>query len=521
MDWRLVSELDAFLYPKTKSVILASVENKSDKTKALSKLGRGNSSFPIEISLDSNEFRLSFDEDLSPLIQCDKFPDPQQWFKVKNFVHNDAPGRENSYLREIRSLIAWKGLNPTCSFEAAFSDEYPGEVRFTAEGKDDYDACFNEMIRRLNCSIHKKTKKYIPGHRYDLETGTYFYLGEFLGRKENLFSSTFYTDPVKLDKHYYLFVKDIKNCKTISDVFKTHTFGIEDDDIYIRDSIKAMVDSGEELQDDITDIQDIWPEMLDLAISKVKEGKTADCIFSILSYQSIGTSKYNDPKMISDKIVPFLEEYLDKTTLTYWDLGNIVKDNCKMVKGQSNSDALFDLFATYSCSGDGNGRVLEYYFEMFKTLGIDISKICANIADNYTGVDDMHLDFNLYLDRGPLYFKYHKSGGNRLIIQMSSDTSNNSCTLESLYGTNLTETLIQITKSAINNYGIGVKEFSIVNLGNKKSPKLQYTVTISIQDIIRYYNDDPEKVPDPIKEGIMSADFWSVKIITDKEDALK
>ena len=133
----------------------------------------------------------------------------------------------------------------------------------------------------------------------------------------------------------------------------------------------------------------------------------------------------------------------------------------------------------------------------------------------------MHLDFDLYLDRGPLYFKYHKSGGNRLVIQLDNDVSNNNCTLESLYGPNLTEVLIQITKSAINNYGIGVKEFSIMNLGSKKSPKLQYTIKISIQDILRYYDNDPGKIPEPIKDGIMSADFWSVDIITDKEDALK
>lgn len=520
MDWRLVSELDAFVYPNTKSVILASVENKSDKTKALSKGGQ-RGQYPLEITLDSNEFKISFDNDLSPLIQCDKFPNPQQWFKVKNFVHSDAPGRENSYLKEIRSLIAWQGLNPTCSFEAAFSDEYPGEVKFTTEGKDDYDACFNEMIRRLNCSMHKKTKKYIPGHRYDLENGTYFYLGDFLGRKENLFSSVFFSDPAQLDKHYYLFVKDIKDCKTISDVFKTHTFGIEEKDIYVRDSIKAMVDSGPVLKDDITDIQDIWPEMLDLAISKVKEGKTADCIFSILSYHSIGSTKYKDLKMISDKIVPFLEEYLREVTLTYWDLGNIVKDNCKMVAGQSNSDALFDLFATYSCGGDGNGRILEYYSSMFKALGIDIINMCANIADNYTGVKEMHADINRYLKDGPLYFKYHKSGGNRLIIQVANDPSNNSVTLENLYGTDLSNVLKQIVKSAINNCGAGVKEFNITNLGNKKSPKLQYTITISIQDVLKYYGDDPEKIPEAVREGIMNADFWSTRIITDEEDALK
>lgn len=519
--WRLVSDLDAYVYPNTSSVVLVSVEKKSDKTKALAGKNREGSQYPTEVTLTDNKFRLGFSDNLTPVVQCDEFPDPNRWYEVKNFVHLRLPGRENNYLREIKHLVEFQGLNPTCTFEAAFSDEYPGEVKFTTEGMDDYNACFSEMTRRLNCSLHKKTKKYVTGHRYDLETGTYYFLGEFLGRKENLYSSLFFSDVARLNAKYYLFVRDIEGCKTVSDVFKKVTFGIEESDIYISNTAKPMVDSGQVLQDDITDIQDLWPEMLDLAIEKAKKGKTSDCVFSVLSYLTPGHPTIKDEKSIRNKLEPFLEEKLEEVALTYWDLGNMIKDNCRMKAGQSNGNALYDLFCSYECSGDGNSRILEYYLEMFNSIGIDIHTMCSNVGDAFCGVSDMHSDFNLYLKKGKTYFRYHKQGGELNVILKKDDPhSTNTQSISEIYGSELAPILVQIAKKAVKSYGNGVKEFQVFNLGNKKSPKLQYYVTISIQDILALYNNDPDKVPVGVQEGIMRADFWTVKIITDQEDAL-
>lgn len=520
--WRLVSDLDAYVYPNTKSVVLVSVEKKSERTKALAGKNREGNEYPTEISLAANEFKLSFDDDLTPLVQSDQFPDSSQWYKVKNFVHLGLPGRENNYLREIKHLVSWQGLNPTSVFEAAFSDEYPGEVRFTAEGMDDYDSCFIEMTRRLNCTMHKKTKKYLPGHRYDLETGTYYFLGEFLGHKENLYSSVFYKDAAVLDARYYVFVRDITGCKTISDVFRTKTFGNTEDDFYVSNTAKPMVDSGQALQDDITDIQDLWPEMIDLAIDKTKKGKTSDCVLSILSYCTPNSAAYKDTKMLEGKLKPFLEKKLEQVALIYWDLGNLVKDNCRMKAGQANGPALFDLFCTYECSGDGNGRLMEYYTELFNSIGINIGALCSKVGDGFSGVKEMHADFKKYLEKGPDYFKYHKQGGELTIIQKKEDPhGTNTQTIEEIYGSNIAPIIIDLAKKAMKSYGTGVKDFKVFNLGNKKSPKLQYYITISIQDILKHYGDDLGKIPESVKMGIMDADFWSTKLIVDKEEALK
>lgn len=519
--WRLVSDLDAYVYPNTNSVVLVSVEKKSDRTKALAGKNREGSQYPIEISLASNEFRLSFSDDLTPRVQCDEFPNSSQWYEVKNFVHLRLPGRENNYLKEIKHLIDFQGLNPTSTFEAAFSDEFPGEVRFTAEGMDDYSLCFNEMTRRLNCTLHRKTKKYVVGHRYDIETGTYYFLGDFLGRKENLYSSLFFSDVARLDTHYYLFVRDIEGCKTVSDVFKKVTFGTEETDIYISNTAKPMVDSGQVLQDDVTDIQNLWPEMLDLAIRKTEEGKTSDCVFSILSYFTPGHVTIKDEVGVRNKLKPFLDKKLNEVALTYWDLGNMVKDNCKMRAGQANGAALFDLFCTYECSGDGNSRILEYYTDLFTNIGIDINALCSDIGDKFNGVNEMHKDFNLYLKQGKIYFKYHKQGGELNIIRKKDDPhSTNTQSIDEIYGGELAPVIVKIAKNAIKTYGNGIKEFKVFNLGNKKTPKLQYYLTISIQDILALYGNDPDKVPVGLQEGIMGADFWTVKIITDQEDAL-
>jgi hypothetical protein len=282
-----------------------------------------------------------------------------------------------------------------------------------------------------------------------------------------------------------------------------------------------MVDSGQVLQDDVTDIQDLWPDMLDLAIKKVEEGKTSDCVFNVLSYFTPGHLTIKDEVGIRNKLEPFLEKRLEETALTYWDLGNMVKDNCKMKAGQSNGDALYDLFCTYECAGDGNSRILEYYTDLFSNIGIDIHALCSDIGDTFNGVNEMHKDFKVYLERGKIYFKYHKQGGELNIIRKKDDPhGTNTQSIDDIYGSGLSPVIVNIAKNAIKTYGNGVEEFKVFNLGNKKNPKLQYYITISVQDILALYEGNPDKVPTAVQEGIMRADFWTVKIITDQEDAL-
>ena len=137
--WRLVSDLDAYVYPNTNSVVLVSVEKKTDKTKALAGKNREGSQYPTEISLADNEFRLSFSDDLTPKVQCDEFPKPDQWYEVKNFVHLRLPGRENNYLKdEVRAGAVYEDI-----LEMLYSEE--GEAAASQEN----DAVMAEAETRL------------------------------------------------------------------------------------------------------------------------------------------------------------------------------------------------------------------------------------------------------------------------------------------------------------------------------------------------------------------------------------
>ena len=115
MNWRLTSEVVAYVVPTEKEVYLAATEKKQYQVKVL-KLIEGK---PYqEVRLYENQFKIKFgggDNDFDLYLWCSELPD--EWFKVANFY---KPGIWN--LLEDHTVTG--GMIEEI-FEVTFEEELP------------------------------------------------------------------------------------------------------------------------------------------------------------------------------------------------------------------------------------------------------------------------------------------------------------------------------------------------------------------------------------------------------------
>lgn len=513
-SWRLSSDLIAFF--TNNLVYLCSPEKKSYKSAILKKI-YGNTLTVNELTIENNQFNLKIDKNLRVYVKCKEFPDPNYFYEVKNF------SKINDYcdIPNIGSIISQvNGINfgifpDNIIFEAAFSEEKPEEVIFINDSMPEYKEAFEEMKRRLNCSLYKKTKKWIPGHRYDSLTDTFYYLGEFLSRKKEEYNSTFITDEKEMPI-VHLVVKDVdKNSKKISDIFKTKVFGKEFNDIIVLDKLPSCVDSGEVLENDVIDIRDYWDNLVDNSYNRYKEVNefglisfdNQKYIFDIFCYQSIGKLGYeNLSEIVRDRIEDVIE-----VGLTNFKISN--------TNFKSDKSSLLSEYSTRII--DGNIDRVNYYKNLFDNLQID-KKIFDKVIN--LDVDSLLNNIDTYIKYGGIH-KYFNKNTRTLVSRQREKSTNYKLDLitinELLSGfDDLKDLIINIINNARNNYGIGVTVMSDVNVGTKKSPKIYTNIFLSILDIIKYYGGI-DNIPEKIKSEILSKKFWELDLMIDKEGELK
>ena len=509
-SWRLSSDLIAFF--SNDLVYLCSPEKKSYRSAILKKI-YGNTQSPKEVNIENNQFNLKINKDFRVFIKCGEFPNPNHFYEVKNF----SKVSDYSDIPDIGSIISQvngidHGVYPdNIIFEAAFSEEKPDEVMFINDSMPEYKEAFQEMKRRLNCSLYKKTKKWIPGHRYDSLSETYYYLGEFLSRRKEPYNSSFIKDPSDMQT-VYLVTKDIDDSfGKISDIFKTKIFGNENDNILVLDKLPSCVDSGEVLENDVTNIQDYWDNLVENSYNKYKNTNkfglvTFDnqkYIFDIFCYQSVGKLDYNISELTKAKI-----EDVIKTEMT----------NIK-VSSKSDKSNLLNEYTTKII--DGNIDRVNYYTELFNVLQID-KKIIENI--DKLDVDSLLLNLNSYVKYGEIH-RYFKNNSKVLISKQRINSTSyklDVITIDELLSgfDDLKSVVIDIINNARNNYGIGVSQMSDINVGTKKCPKVYTTISMNILDIINYYNGI-DNIPEKVKFEILNKKFWGLELTIDKDRELK
>lgn len=508
-NWRLVSDL--FVYVSTKKeVYFAPIDDK----KIQSAIIRQIESPYFELKIENSEFNIKLQEDLNLYIKSNQLPEKERYYKINNF-------NTNSLGEIITQIKNNKGDFLDVEFEAIFSDDFPGIVSFVNNSMSQYKGCFEEMKRRVNCELCKKTKKWIPGHRYDTLTNTIYYLGEVKSKKLTLTNSEL-QDGISMPTAY-LYVEEIDQCKKISEVLRTKCFG---KDIRVLFNQVSMVDCGQVLENDFGEFQDYWE---DLITNTEKEENCIDNfgnsiynnpknIFSVISYQS-GIKDLTVSSEIRTVLEKVIKTLMEQTLRNYWNYNtSSIKLNSKQ-SIEENTKGLITL--TFTKIKDENILRLLYYTELFNKYNIPIENIAKEILLNWNE-DDIFNNFDLYLKYlGYISIHYQKD---YIILQREKTKIYNIkdfIKVSDLFGENeLSDSIIKLFEKAKSNYGVGISKFEYYNIGTKKDPKIYISANIELNDLIKYF-DGVDNMSKNLKNIIMKKKFIEVDISVDYNKVLE
>lgn len=502
--WRLTSELIAY-FPVGKPIVyLASVEKKQHQVEVRKKIGYDSVE---ELYLYENNFRIRLgcrgDDEVTVYASSNEFP-TKDWYMVGNFSTKSLWPILSQHVVENGNFLE------DTEFEACFSDDEPGMSTFVSFEMKEYKVYFEEMKRRLNCEMCKKTKKIVPGRRYDTLSVSYYILAPVLYRKSDDTNSG-YLDSGTLPEAF-LYVESLKEGETkISDVLKNRPFG----EIKILTKKPNVVDAGEALEDDFSgNIQDYWKD-----IFKNTEGiKNTLDIFSVTN-----TPDIKEELIPREELVATVKDILFDSILNAWDLNSYRSDLFigSKIDDKDNIERLTKILT--NSIKDGNYMKTMYYSGLFRHLGLDLMKLSEEVYHDWRAMSLDH-DFDTYLKYNSYYANPGRIDLDKCSAKIRIKSTNyklDVITLEDLYGKGeLRDTIIAVIEEARKNFGLGISEYSSVNVGTKKDPKEYIMCKVTLSDILKF-KKGVSGMSETLKDEIRLRHFVWVSVTFDKEGELK
>lgn len=506
--WRLVSDVLAmFPVENPDAVFITNLDNKKQESIIAEEIENYYQSTNYTKQTVNNEFHIKITSS-GLFVRCDNFLDSSKWYFVNNF---QVP-QVYWIISQIKNDLGVFDESET--FEAIFNDGLVSSVGFTNKSMFNYNSCFEEMGRRVVCDMSKKTKKRIPGHRYDSAEKSLYYLGSFVSRKtsKGMFASESNITPVDL------YATNItKDDKSISDIFKNHVIG---DDIIAMETQESLVDFGEILKNDFDkdDIQNYWKYLYQNSINKKDfdvEYKTWNYgrVLQVFSYQSATNLNYNLPSEID--LPAYLKNVLLNIIKEYWNKNNKFRKDNEIKKSKSKSEnitALLNLF--FANLIDSNIYKNDYYTDMLCKLKVDLSKLADIVLDEW---EIMNKDADKTWDS---YVKLSSCIGENFISDQRTKEIMRIDVKKVLIADLLPETLknviIDIAYNANDDFGLNINTYKIYNLGTKRAPREYTEMKITLDDICK-----SGKLDDKIKKDIMKEKFYSIEIFCNKGGKLE
>lgn len=475
-----------------------------------------------------SEFKLKLKNGVL-FVNSKNLPDPNKFYTIGNY--------NKQFLLTIIEESTCISGDIDGKFEIVFSKNDEGECFPVSSTMNTWKTIISEQKRRLFASYNSKTTKHKPGHRYDSDSISILYLGEFFVRHEldnyrYIIEKFFSTSTEKVQ----LFTTDINTkYKTISDVIANKRFlpiikspdellelKEEKDDDYVVAVVKlpAMVDAGEVLKDDIKQIpqNDLINRCLDtymnnnkcqdypqynspLYYNNIKE------LYSIFSYCG-NNSALTPDATITNKLKNIIEADLNRLTQiiprrgrtdaktisnTYIEhLLSCCNANCRFLFGSNYFD---DSFAK---------ALFSFYSINLIDISLDITnKFLKELPDYNKDLDSLIQHISYYLTCGRL-----NSNG---IYYFSSSTLKNNVeeVIDKNFKINLADVLKNILKASDQNNHKFCNTYEVKNIGFVKKPVLKTLIKIDIFDIFNFYGGQ-ENLPIEVKNEIVETPFVEI-----------
>ena len=508
-SFRLISEILVFI--NGDQLFISSPDNKI----CLGKIKKMIASFGTsinackELTISPENFKVKLVDDFQFLVSSKELPGGlSKYYKIMNL---DIYG---SYLTELFNNTDFSKGDWSNIFEMAIRDS-DGKVRLLCPEMPSFEKASNEMIRVMNCKLFKKTRKFIPGHRYDTEDSTIYYIGKVYSHTVGS-NSEYFTVPTE---ETHLFVENKGSATKLSEVLKN---GIIDgslitttnrDDLYLikaSNNLKSMVDSGEVLENDLTCFEDYIPEILENSIGYRKQIENSTrSVLDIFRYNTVQGNTYTYSTDIINKLTTYIKLCLLKYLYRFWD----IKSKCTINPSDSIDKQAVTLSSIFINNiVDGNLKKTTYYKQIFSELGIDLDKLSEGIL---TGWDPSILknDFEVYKETS-------SSRGNNYSVQLRTS---NSCKYsltktiisDFIKNQDLKDLIFDLIKYIRNNGGYGASSYNIINAGNSSRPLMYEQIVIGIDDIINYHKEKGIEMPENLKYSIIEDKLNQLSISVD------
>lgn len=445
------------------------------------------------------------------------------WFVLGNAYTEDI-------ISQLSSATINNGLASNVSF--GFSSIYPNKVIPIFYNSDLYKEAEKEFIRKTNLSLYSKATKYIPGHKYDCENGTYVFLGEVVSHKVDTYNSTQYTTSLDTTRKLYAFINDIQDNYSYSDIMLNYNVSelikypeeIKEKTIFLINKKSTLVDLGQTINIS-GNFEDYWETRINNFVSKNKEVysygssqyhyKDVDNLIKLFTISTDLVPKVSDEsKKLIKKIVEteyryYLYKYYDTEVQT------MNKNITKEQKKATQSSNLVNNFVASGIRDSKNYYDKQYYISLFKKLfDIDLEKLASSSIDSYKLETISCDDFQDLIENfGYLEFRFP---GNYIKEIDFVYTNEKKRSFKTFLKDDAYRNLIQtIYTEAIKNNGSELKDFDVINVGTVKSPRLEYNFSITLEDIMNHYKVSTiYDIPDSIKNDLVKNKIYKIFIRT-------
>lgn len=448
------------------------------------------------------------------LIKSAEFPNPDNWYHLVNF-----------YSKHLGNIIKQNKLGEDGEFEHYFSPiispsaDMVDYCSLVSDQMEEYDEYLEETVREMNCEVNKKTKKWIPGHRYDTPSETRILLCKTKVRRTG---GEEYSELPTEDA--WIYTNTIKGEKSISEVLKSMVFGEEPCDLKVMTSIpNGYVESGEVITNDYSgDINDYLRDILHNSketFSKDLYKKTQNFYYYILPFlfenvQEIETSCY--PYYLNSVLCELgyqcLYNIYDKKSNRWYYQPYREVGSDKSPK--ENAEILLDIIY-YHIPDDSLDKIV-YYNSMFKHYGVSPEKACETLVNTW----DPRLfskDLDTFLEHLD-YFKERKTyADTNLDVRNSSivviKEENKDKKLSDFVGN---QSLYNIIREMLEK---GYCKQDKLLGGNKNYVYSEAEITV--QDVLNYVKSKNEEIPQDLKNEILRHQFCSIHLMYDADKLIE
>lgn len=504
--FRLISEVKVFI--QGRDLYIASPDNKGCISKVKSKIPKTEKLID-ELQIELEDFSIRLNSQLDIIVSSNNLPGGSKYeYRLANYDRNG-----------LGDLILSKNFDHgKCIdlFEPAINDE-DGSIILVSPGMLSYTKASDEMIRRMNCQMLKKTKTFIPGHRYDSVDNTIFYLGKLYSHSVSDLNS----DYIKhAPREVHIFTKYIGEAKTVSEILNNGVFFTGDafSDYYKIDSTEnlgLMVDSGEVLVNDFTK----YSNYLDnLYKNSIEVNKNSDYSYGLKTIFDIFKLSDDPINSIDDNLRSELEDFLRKdikrVLYTFWNSDTTYTNSRLDLSLNTPKEELTDRLISryFSEVLDPNTKKHSYYREMFNDLGINLTDLVDLIFSTWDSTI-LETDFDIFINysRGKAYNvrlrteKSSKYSGHLSVVKLSDLIKND----------DLIDCIKDFCSTIRSSYGVGCSLYEKINVGTMTKPLIYENITITSQDIVNYYKEKGLEIPENLKCGILDEKFCQVNINVD------